>query len=355
MEKIYKTNWTETKEYFEEWWRGKNRRPLLVCEPRVFFMCSGSRDELFAYENWKEKWAKTPGIFERLKKEYKENHFEGEGFPFYSPYLGPGSLAAHLGAKVKFGQNTIWFEAASEELSEISGEFTDPEGWWDWTLESIKEAKNGKIPGVHVSIPDLEIGLDIISALVGPNSLLLALIEEPEEVHRLQKSILETWKKRIDELYEATREEDGFSSYSHFYIMGKGKTSTLQCDFGTMISPDMFQEFMVPYLKEYAKHTDRNIYHLDGVDNLRHLDAILEIPEIQCIQWTPGAGKPGGSDPCWDEIYKKTLEHGKNIYVLAEARQIKDFVKRFGKQGVYLRSEINDPKEARELIRELEK
>lgn len=74
------------------------------------------------------------------------------------------------------------------------------------------------------------------------------------------------------------------------------------------------------------------------------------MPEVQCIQWTPGAGKPDGGDPCWDEIYKKTLNQGKNIYALMSADKVENFVKRFGKKGVYLRTEVENEQQARELF-----
>lgn len=354
MDNRYKKNWEETREIFQEWWDRRNRRPVLVCEPHTFLMGNVEAEETIPYGGWAEKWTDTEKIFKRLGKEYEKEHFAGEGYPFYSPYLGPGSLAAYMGARVEFGRDTIWFEPVRQELADISGSLDKENSWWEWTLKAIRRARRGEAPGMHISIPDIEMGLDIISALAGPENLLMALIEEPQEVHRLQKKVLENWKYVFDSLFQETRDEYGFSSYSHFYIMGKGKVSTLQCDFGTMISSEMFEEFMVPYLREYAAYTDCNIYHLDGVDNLRHLDAILEIPEIQCIQWTPGAGQPDGGDERWDEIYKKALEHDKNIYALMAPEKIPSFVKRFGKKGVYLRSDIADPRKAEEMMELLE-
>ena len=346
----YKKNWAETKEHFEAWWAQKNEQPILILEPRTFYMNSQRTTVRDFAGNWRAKWADTANVIEQLDADYSAEPFIGDEFPFYSPYLGPGSLAAHMGAPVSFGKDTIWFEPCSDDIEQVSGDFTDPEHWWDWSLSAIEQAKRTLQGRMHVSIPDIEIGLDIISALISPTELLYALMDSPSEVHRLQKQVLEHWKRCIRALYDATKDEDGFSSYTHFYIMGKGIVSTLQCDFGTMISPQMFEEFMLPYLREYAKFLDRNIYHLDGVDNVRNLDLILSVPEVQCIQWTPGAGKPDGGDPCWDEIYKKALDHGKNIYALMSADKVEPFLKRFGKRGVYVRTDVRSAAQAEELI-----
>jgi hypothetical protein len=55
------------------------------------------------------------------------------------------------------------------------------------------------------------------------------------------------------------------------------------------------------------------LYHLDGVDAQRHLEAILEIDELNAIQWTPGYGQPQGGDPCWYDLYRRILSAGKSI------------------------------------------
>jgi len=49
------------------------------------------------------------------------------------------------------------------------------------------------------------------------------------------------------------------------------------------------------------------------VDAIRHLDAILEIPELKAVQWTPGYGQPQGGDPCWYDLYRRIKAAGKAV------------------------------------------
>ena len=46
---------------------------------------------------------------------------------------------------------------------------------------------------------------------------------------------------------------------------------------------------------------------------MRHLPALLEIEELNAIQWTPGVGQPQGGDPCWYDLYKRIRAGGKAI------------------------------------------
>ncbi len=46
---------------------------------------------------------------------------------------------------------------------------------------------------------------------------------------------------------------------------------------------------------------------------LPHLDSLLEIEELDGIQWVPGAGQPWCQH--WPEVYKKIRDAGKLIQV----------------------------------------
>lgn len=70
-----------------------------------------------------------------------------------------------------------------------------------------------------------------------------------------------------------------------------------------MLSPDNFRDFIQESLREQAKKMDQVLYHLDGPDCIRHLDAIMEIDEIDALQWTSGDAGPEMQD---------RMEHWKN-------------------------------------------
>lgn len=104
-----------------------------------------------------------------------------------------------------------------------------------------------------------------------------------------------------------------------------------------MISEDDFRNFSIPYLKEQTEKIDYTLYHLDGVDAIRHLDALLELKELNAIQWTPGYGQPQGGDPRWYELYKRILAGGKSVMAnwvtLDELEPLLDNV---GNQGLHI-------------------
>ena len=80
-----------------------------------------------------------------------------------------------------------------------------------------------------------------------------------------------------------------------------------------MISPQFFDRFVLPELKETCRILDRTLYHLDGVGALNHLDSLLSIEELDAIQWIPGNGKPEHHE--WTEVVQKIHNAGKNQQV----------------------------------------
>ena len=85
----------------------------------------------------------------------------------------------------------------------------------------------------------------------------------------------------------------------------------LQCDLAYMLGPEMFNEFILPELTQSCARIDRPFYHLDGEGQLKHLDALLAIPNLRGIQWIPGEGnKPLHA---WPEVFRKIADSGKKI------------------------------------------
>ena len=98
-----------------------------------------------------------------------------------------------------------------------------------------------------VHLPDFVEGLDILVALGGTNGLLLDMYDHPCHVHRFQRALLELYFEYCDRCYEITRDQTGGSC---FWVWAPGRLAKLQCDFSAMISPAMFDEYLVPYLSK---------------------------------------------------------------------------------------------------------
>jgi len=128
----------------------------------------------------------------------------------------------------------------------------------------------------------------------------------------------------------------------------------LQCDFSAMISPEFFEEFVKPALQREAAFLKKSIYHLDGPGEIPHIDHLLDIKEIDGIQWTAGAGQPDLSDEKWYPLYKKIQAKGKKLVLLgAEASGVEKLLDNLSIKGLFISTECKTEEEARLLLKKV--
>ena len=119
------------------------------------------------------------------------------------------------------------------------------------------------------------------------------LLDQPDEVKEAGRQMVDTLIASGDEMFEVLRENCDQGSVNGWYgTWSPGKHMQLQCDLSVMISPNMFEEFIMEELGRTTKWLDYSIYHLDGIEQTRFLDMLLSIKELNMIQWTQVEGQP---------------------------------------------------------------
>lgn len=230
--------------------------------------------------------------------------------PVANTQLGPGSLAAILGGVFEGGEDTIWIHPDPNFNDEIV--FNPEHPNWLLHKELLKACKAKANGNYFVGMPDLMEGLDVLAALKGTDMVLLDTVMQSEVLEQQMQQINDIYFKVFDELYDIIREGDEMA-FCYFSSWAPGKMSKLQSDISTMISQDDYRRFVQPFIREQCQKIDYTLYHLDGVGAMHHLPALLEIEELNAIQWTPGVGEPQGGSPKWYDLYKKILAGGKSV------------------------------------------
>ena len=177
---------------------------------------------------------------------------------------------------------------------------------------------------------------------------------QPEVLEQQMQQINDIYFRVFDELYDIIREGDEMA-FCYFSAWAPGRMTKLQSDISTMISQDDFRRFVQPFIREQCQKIDYTLYHLDGVGAMHHLPALLEIKELNAIQWTPGVGEPQGGSAKWYDLYKQILAAGKSIMAcwvtLDELRPLLDNI---GGDGVHLEMDFHNEKEVEEAMRIIE-
>lgn len=237
--------------------------------------------------------------------------YYGEAVPSVSPDLAPNCLALYLGCQGVDMPGTVWCEPFIHEPEQARFVY-DPENvYWQFSLRLGREQVRRNAGKTLFQFPDLIEGLDTLEAMRG-KQLLFDLIDRPDWVHRCLRQVTDRYFHYYDMLYDLFRDEVGGSV---FWAWAPGRMAKFQCDFSAMISPEMFGEFMVPVLREMTQRVAHCMYHWDGPGALPHHDHLLGLPDLDMLQWTPGAGREPTDHPCWWPLYHKTLDAGKRLLI----------------------------------------
>jgi hypothetical protein len=264
-----------------------------------------------------ELWTDVEYVIEAAEYALSHARYFGDALPIHNPWLGPDQVAAWLGAEMTLRTRdfTSWVKPFVRDWSECPKLTVDPGNpWWKLYLQILRASVERGRDRWVTAYPDLHTGIDGLSAIRGPEKLLVDLLENPEPVRRAMLEMTELFKRIVDIVSEivlasgqgTTNWTAGWSR-ERFLCIG-------QNDFTCMISPQMFEEFCFRDIQETTSYVDHSIYHLDGPGAIRHVPRLLEIDRLECIQWIHGAGQPSATH--WLDLLKQIQAAGKSVQVL---------------------------------------
>lgn len=349
-------DWERIEQDTMKWWAGELERPLVwlaKTDPGI--------PKPYGYMSNYPLDMPVDRLIDLYEPVLVRTTYYADSFPWLWVNFGPGIVAGFLGANVHSvtaPSETVWFTPAKQTPIEALHFTYDPENvWW----KRVKEITQGLVErfggNLAVSHTDLGGNLDILASFRETQNLLMDLIDQPEEVDRLVREITRLWLQYYDELDAIIRPTcRGTSCWTP--IWSTQTTYMLQCDFSYMISPAMFERFVLPDLIACCDHLEHGFYHLDGKGQIPHLDLLLSISRLRGIQWIPGDGQPPPDQ--WLPLLKRIRDGGKLCQVFVRPEGALSIVKNLGGKGFLLviqaeENELTTSEEVHAFLKALEK
>lgn len=330
-------DWERVERDWTAWWAGELERPLVMIEDEA----PTSDAALLGLMPWEDFLAcsfplEMPAdqLIDHYHERLEARHFYGDAFPRWWPNLGPGIVAAFLGANVECAPTTVWFSPGDEiPIEDLIPEHDPSNVWWRRTQDLTQAAVERWGSQVAVGHTDLGGTLDILASLRKSEQLLLDLYDAPNEVEALARLITRLWQGCYNELDTIIRSRcRGTSGWAP--IWSPGRCYMLQCDFSYMISPEMFERFVLPDLEACCHALDHAFYHLDGKGEIPHLDMLLSLEGLHGIQWIPGDGAP--PPEAWLPLLRRVRDGGKLCQLYVSPEGARTIVRELGGQGFAL-------------------
>ncbi len=359
MEFIYKENWQDARRHWVAFWEGEiiDRPCLMIRAPKYPEAKYRLKDCPFPTrkeyvvpepEDPFTKWTNINYQIEHQEAVCRSTHYLGESIPFPVVQM---AWCAYYGGPLQYGSDTIWPMPFIESWSKAPDWSKD---WDDWGWRHLKKATQAMVEAAaekyFVGTPPFFYAgpSDMLSAMRGPSRFLMDLVEHPEAIKHASKMIRRTYLKMYDELQEIrSKEGEGYCSWLEAWS-GK-RMAAFQSDVSCMISPKMFEEFIIPELEELSGAMDCSFYHLDGPEALKHVDMICELPKVTVIQWVPGVGQPIGA--YWMDLYKKIQAKGKGLYIHVPKGELETIIRELNPRRLLLKMEARDMAEAKRIFK----
>ncbi|MHB9036787.1 MAG: uroporphyrinogen decarboxylase/cobalamine-independent methonine synthase family protein [Armatimonadota bacterium] len=349
MDYEFKHDFDEAMARVEAWFVGEiiDRPPIRLSAHNAEF-ATDRKSRI--HSTLRQRWLDVEYQLDEFEETLSRTQFLCESFPVFWPNLGPNVYAALFGCPLEFEETTSWTEPILDDLEGIEELDIDWSHEYLRKLDEFTAAALGRAKGRYlVGYTDLHPGADCAAALRGTENLCMDIVENPDRV----KSLIEKCSRPFQALYDHINDRicaTGQHSITWMGIPAPGKFHIPSNDFSCLVSCQTYEEVLYQSTVEEVKEMTHNIYHLDGPGALRHLDLILEIKEIQAVQWVQGVGDDAPIMQ-WLEVIKKIQASRKGVVVNLQVDEIEPFMAEVKPEGIYLCVQPRDLAEARAVER----
>ena len=194
---------------------------------------------------------------------------------------------------------------------------------------------------------------DILAGLRDPQMLCMDVLDCPDILAKVGRHVSRGYVAAFERSY-AKVAAAGFGSTTWTPMYHRGPGYVPSSDFWCMVSPEVGRALIWPDIQFEMAPLQRSVFHLDGPQALKHLDLLLNCPQLNALQWVYGDGHGRASD--WLDIYRKARAAGKSVQVFAaEAADALHVLRELGPHGVWIQifAPFASAEEANAFLREV--
>ena len=278
-------------------------------------------------------------------------------FMVASPYSAVPWMEAIAGCEVYVSpaSSSIWAEHPDPSWAALARVAFDPNNPWLLKLvecaKALREHAAGRYP---ISTPILRGVSDIATALLGPQRFVLEFYDHPRELRQLLARCAEIWQGTGRALVETFGRFQGGQCAGRRRVWTPGTCMLYQDDAAAMLSPPLFQEFILPHEHDILKQYARTMIHTHSGTLQIMIDGLLSLWSLHAVevQFDPS----GPSLPALLSALKRIQEH-KALLISGELADltmdgIKMLLRELAPRGLCLLPKVNTEAEADALLGE---
>ncbi len=250
---------------------------------------------------------------DQVLEQASSTYYGGDAVPSCYLSFAPDAIAVFCGAELRWNEasgDTNWSVPFVERWEDaLPLRFNEEHPLWRRQIAFLRLAAERLEGKMLLRTLDWHTNMDLLAAIRGRDRLCVDLVEQPEVIDEAMHSGRAIFPSIWSQVVEAGKmRERGFCNI----LYSMQGADILQCDFGAMISPAMFERWALPALEEEAAIVGNVYYHWDGPTQLVHEDLLCRSAGIYTIQYQMGAGRGDPID--YLDLYKRLQAKGKAIH-----------------------------------------
>lgn len=249
-------------------------------------------------------------------------YFGGEAVPSFYPSFAPDAIAVFCGAGLRWNEasgDTNWSVPFVERWEDaLPLQIQEDHPLWRRQLSYYRLAAEKLEGKMLIRGIDWHTNMDLLSAVRGRDRLCIDVLDQPDMIDEAMRSARLIFPQVWNTVVELGKMRERGCCNALYSMEG---AEILQCDFGAMISPAMFERWALPALEEEAALVKHVYYHWDGPTQLVHEDLICGSRGLHTIQYQMGDGRGNPID--YLELYQRLQAKGKAIHFWGSPEEVR--------------------------------
>jgi len=306
------------------WWNGSAvDRPVM----QIYAPLTNPKTDVSNYikraQNPEILWGDTENIFALNMGHLDNNLFLAEAAHVINPNWSAGN-ACFFGCGPEFTNNTVWVSPPEPDKDGYPPINFDKNSRWLKFMFEFTEYGKKINDGRFYLVPHFgNSAADTLSLIRSDTELMIDIIENPEwirqSINKIAAAIYYIYDKAM-----AIIGQNNKTYASWFGCVADKPVVIADADISCMLSPAQFEKLFLGQIAEQCSIAPYSQYHLDGCGALKHLDALLDISDLNAIQWVPGYGREEIMQ--WVPVIKKIQKAKKAVLVYARPNEIPAFL-----------------------------
>ena len=346
-EAIYscKPDWLNAQKRWDAFWAldATDRPCISVLAPRT----EGRKIQLPELKSIEDKWMDPEYQLAKVLQYVEGNYLGGEAVP-RAGHLMAGT-AAGCDGYLHFHEGGISIRPSMTSIDESLNWHPGPRDSWRPRLEAIWNRLLDEAPGRFIVSPPLQFQhIDLLNMLRGNAETMLDMAMSPEQVKARLREMRGPAAENEDyfnELVHARQGDVGHVAWTG--VWGRQSFIGAQADAAACVSPEMFEEFVLPELDVLAERYGQLHYHTCGYK--QHLEMCLSRPYMKVIQYSPSPKEPGNG-PAHLEFYRRVQKAGRRLDIHVDPERVEFVIRHLRPEGLHISTLANSVAEADELL-----